>query len=333
MSTPLLDVRDLCVEYRSGWRSRPTKAVDDVSLTVGHGEIVGLVGESGSGKSTVGRAILGLTAPARGTIHLGGQDITHRHAAERRDLSTGLQVVFQDPYASLNPARTIGTTLGEPLEVHGRFNAADARTRIEELLTRVGLPADAIDRYPSAFSGGQRQRIAIARAISTDPALVICDEPTSALDVVTQARMLDLMTGLSRERGTAMLFVAHNLAVVAAIAQRVVVLYRGRVMESGTMQDVLCRPLHPYTQALIASSPVADPLRQRKRRAARKQADPVAGREGTGHTPQGCPFAPRCPHATPTCRSRRPAATLLDGRTVACHLYTADNPTPEGATA
>ncbi|KPH98043.1 oligopeptide/dipeptide ABC transporter, ATPase subunit [Actinobacteria bacterium OK074] len=333
MSTPLLDVKDLGVEYRSGWRSTPNRAVDDVSLTVGRGEIVGLVGESGSGKSTVGRAILGLTAPARGTIHLGGQDITHRRAAERGDLSTGLQAVFQDPYASLNPARTIGRTLSEPLEVHGRFGAADARTRIEELLARVGLPADAIDRYPSAFSGGQRQRIAIARAISTDPALVICDEPTSALDVVTQARMLDLMTGLSRERGTAMLFIAHNLAVVAAIAQRVVVLYRGRVMETGTTRDVLCRPLHPYTRALIASSPVADPLRQRKRRAARKRADPVAGREGTGTAPQGCPFAPRCPHAVPTCRIRRPAVTLVDGRTVACHLFTADSPEPEGATA
>lgn len=274
MSTPLLDVRDLCVEYRSGWRSRPTKAVDDVSLTVGHGEIVGLVGESGSGKSTVGRAILGLTAPARGTIHLGGQDITHRHAAERRDLSTGLQVVFQDPYASLNPARTIGTTLGEPLEVHGRFNAADARTRIEELLTRVGLPADAIDRYPSAFSGGQRQRIAIARAISTDPALVICDEPTSALDVVTQARMLDLMTGLSRERGTAMLFVAHNLAVVAAIAQRVVVLYRGRVMESGTMGRPVpaAAPLHPGVDRQLTRGRPAPP--------AQTPSSPEAGRPG-----------------------------------------------------
>ncbi|MFC7260583.1 ABC transporter ATP-binding protein [Streptomyces lutosisoli] len=333
MSTPLLDVKDLGVEYRSGWRSSPTKAVDDVSLTVGHGEIVGLVGESGSGKSTVGRAILGLMAAARGTIHLGGQDITRQRAAERRDLPTGLQVVFQDPYASLNPARTIGRTLSEPLEVHGKLSAADARTQIEELLTRVGLPADAIDRYPSAFSGGQRQRIAIARAISTDPALVICDEPTSALDVITQARMLDLMSDLSRERGTAMLFIAHNLAVVAAIAQRVVVLYRGRVMETGTTQDVLCRPLHPYTQALIASSPVADPLRQRKRRAARQQADPVAGSEGTGTTPEGCPFAPRCPHATSTCRIQRPAVTLVDGRSVACHLFTADTPTPEGATA
>lgn len=152
MSTPLLDVKDLGVEYGSGWRSSPTKAVDDVSLTVGHGEIVGLVGESGSGKSTVGRAILGLMAPARGTIHLGGQDITHQRAAERRDLPTGLQVVFQDPYASLNPARTIGRTLSEPLEVHGKLSAAVARTQIEELLTRVGLPADSIDRYPSAFS-------------------------------------------------------------------------------------------------------------------------------------------------------------------------------------
>ncbi|MFF1257390.1 ABC transporter ATP-binding protein [Streptomyces sp. NPDC058321] len=331
--TPLLDVRNIAVEYGGGWRTAAARAVDDVSLTVGHGEIVGLVGESGSGKSSIGRAVLGLTSPAQGTIHLDGQDVTHQRAGERRDPSTGIQVVFQDPYASLNPARTIGRTLGEPLEVHGKFSATEARTRIEELLTRVGLPTDAIDRYPSAFSGGQRQRIAIARAISTEPKLVICDEPTSALDVVTQARMLDLLTGLSRERGTAMLFIAHNLAVVAAAAQRVVVLYRGRVMESGTTQDVLHRPLHPYTQALIASSPVADPLRQRKRRAARKQAGPMAGSEGAGSASQGCPFAPRCPHATPTCRTQRPDATVIAGRTIACHLFTADDPTPEGAAA
>ena len=319
--TALLEIDQLTVEYRRRWRSASLKAVDDVTLQVAGSEIVGLVGESGSGKSTLGRALLGLTPPTSGTIRFDGHDITHEHAEHRR-AGSALQVVFQDPYSSLNPARTIGSILSEPLEVQGALRAADARTKIGELLTRVGLPADAMDRHPSAFSGGQRQRIAIARAISVDPELIICDEATSALDVVTQAQMLTLLGELSRERGMAVLFIAHDLAVVAAIAHRVVVLYHGRVMEQGPSAEILPHPLHPYTQALQLSSPVADPARQRERRERRAGVTAVQTTDVRRPPPvDGCPFAPRCPVAMAACWTQRPRNNVVGDRTVACHHY------------
>lgn len=320
MTTALLEVAKLEVEYRRAWRSH-VKAVDDVTLRVQRGEIVGLVGESGSGKSTLGRALLGLTTPSSGTIRFDGQDITHQRAEHGRDGSS-LQVVFQDPYSSLNPARTIGSILSEPLEVRGGLRAREARTKIGDLLDRVGLPADAMNRHPSAFSGGQRQRIAIARALAVDPELIICDEATSALDVVTQAQMLTLLGELSHERGMAVLFIAHDLAVVAAIAHRVVVLYHGRVMEQGPTAAILPRPLHPYTQALQLSSPVADPRRQRERRERRVQAVAVPTVDNLRPPPAaGCPFAPRCPVVMRACWTQRPRDNVVDDRIVACHHF------------
>lgn len=322
MTAALLEVDRIEVEYRRRWRSSPVRAVDGVTMRVAAREIVGLVGESGSGKSTLGRAILGLTPPTSGTIRLDGRDITHRRAGHRGDDGSVLQVVFQDPYSSLNPARTIGSILSEPLEVRGGKQAEAARARIGELLDRVGLPAGAYDRHPPAFSGGQRQRIAIARAISVDPDLLVCDEATSALDVVTQAQMLELLGGLSRERGMAVLFIAHDLAVVAAIAQRVVVLYQGRVMEQGPGTAILSHPLHPYTQALQLSSPVADPRRQRERRQARAHAIVIPAADASRRPPAGgCPFAPRCPVVMEECWTLRPLDTVVGDRTVACHRF------------
>lgn len=331
MTEALLAVDRLEVEHRRRWRSASLKAIDDVTLRVASGEIVGLVGESGSGKSTLGRAVLGLTTPTSGTIRFNGHDVTHVRAENRRD-DTALQVVFQDPYSSLNPARTIGSILSEPLEVRGGLRPAEARTRIGELLSRVGLPADAMNRHPPAFSGGQRQRIAIARAISVDPELIICDEATSALDVVTQAQMLALVRELSLERGMAVLFIAHDLAVVAAIARRVVVLYHGRVMEQGLCADILARPLHPYTQAMQLSSPVADPARQRARRAQATAARAVDARRPPPAA--GCPFAPRCPVVMAECWTQRPRDNAVGDRTVACHHYDPDrahDPHAQGA--
>jgi peptide/nickel transport system ATP-binding protein len=280
--------------------------------------------------------VLGLTTPTSGTIRFNGHDVTHERAENRRD-DTALQVVFQDPYSSLNPARTIGSILSEPLEVRGGLRPEEARTRIGELLSRVGLPADAMDRHPPAFSGGQRQRIAIARAISVDPELIICDEATSALDVVTQAQMLALVRELSRERGMAVLFIAHDLAVVAAIAHRVVVLYHGRVMEQGLCAEILAHPLHPYTQAMQLSSPVADPARQRERRARRAQATAASAVDARRPPPTtGCPFAPRCPVVLAACWTQRPRDNAVGDRIVACHHHDPDrahDPHAQGAPA
>lgn len=330
MTEPLLMIEDLAVTYRKNWRSSSVRAVDGVSLEMSSGEIVGVVGESGSGKSTMGRALLGLTKPTAGTIRFGGRDVTHEPAERRRDGSV-LQVVFQDPYSSLNPARTVGSILSEPLEVRGGLTGDEARTKIRELLLRVGLPADSMDRYPSAFSGGQRQRIAIARAISVDPDLVICDEATSALDVVTQARMLDLLGSLSAERSMAVLFIAHDLAVVASIADRVVVLYQGRIMEQGPCRAILASPLHPYTRALQLSSPVPDPAVQRERRHRRVDALASSTVEVSQSIPEGgCPFAPRCPEAFSACWTSRPKDNAVGDRAVACHLFDPDiTPNPE----
>jgi len=330
MTEPLLAVEQLAVTYRKGWRSSSVRAVDGMSFGLNSGEIVGVVGESGSGKSTLGRALLGLTKTTAGSIRFGGRDVTHERAGHRSD-GRVLQVVFQDPFSSLNPARTVGSILSEPLEMQGGLSADDARSKIRELLLRVGLPADSMDRYPSAFSGGQRQRIAIARAVSVDPDLVICDEATSALDVVTQARMLELLGSLSAERRMAVLFIAHDLAVVAAIAHRVVVLYQGRVMEQGPCRAILASPLHPYTRALQLSSPVPDPAVQRERRRRRKDAVAASTAEVSQSIPHGgCPFAPRCPEAFSACWTTRPKDNVVGDRTVACHLFDPDvAPNPE----
>ena len=275
---PVLAVDHLAVRYpvrRSSIFARrpaPKAAVDDVSFDLAAGETLALVGESGSGKTTIGNAVLGLAPISAGTIRLDGAEITTASVEQRRRLAADLQVVFQNPYGSLNPSLTIGRTLTEPLQVTRRLDARESRRRIDTLLEQVGLPADAADRYPADFSGGQRQRIAIARAISVQPRVIVCDEPTSALDVSTQKVVLELLAGLQQESGVAYLFITHDLAVVRHFADRVAVLDHGRIVETGTAADVCEHPRHPYTQRLVAAAPVPDPRMQQRRREARLAA-------------------------------------------------------------
>jgi peptide/nickel transport system ATP-binding protein len=261
----LLDVDALTVDYGRG--SRRVRAVDAVSFTVGAGETVGLVGESGSGKTTIGRALVGLTPVTSGTVTYDGDDITNADERLRRRLASSIQIVFQDPYSSLNPAKTIGQTLVEPFIAQRRHDRAERAERVAHALERVGLPAASADRYPAQFSGGQRQRVAIARALMLEPRLVVCDEPVSALDLSIQAQILNLLADLQDQLGVSYLFVAHNLAVVRHLSQRVIVLRRGEVVEAGATSTVYGNPSHPYTRALIAAEPVPDPDIQRARRA------------------------------------------------------------------
>jgi peptide/nickel transport system ATP-binding protein len=313
--TGLLSVEHLTVSFRRG-----TAAVDEVSLTVGRGETVGLVGESGSGKTTIGRAVLGLVKVTSGRIVFDGTEIGNVPASARGTLASRLQTVFQDPGGSLNPARTVGHSVAEPLAAAGSVSAASLRARAGELLRAVGLPAEAASRYPHEFSGGQRQRIAIARALAASPDLVICDEPTSSLDLSTQAQMLNLLTDLRAARGLSYLFISHNLAVVRHMAGRIVVLYRGRVMESGPAELVSTRPLHPYTQALRASAPVADVAAQRQNRAERQSLIKVSS-TAHGGGPDMCPYAARCGFAATVCASQRPRLVSAGPLQVACHRY------------
>jgi len=264
MSEPLLQITDLSVRY-GGKRGGKT-VIENVSLDLAPGETVSLVGESGSGKTTIGRAILGLAPVTGGSIRFRGQEISNISRARRRQVARDIQVIFQDPYSSLNPSMTVETILVEPLRAAG---VTEGRTRVRELLDAVGLPSDAGSRYPRAFSGGQRQRIAIARALAMNPSVIVCDEPTSALDVTTQARVLALLADLQKSTGVAYLFISHDLGVVHAISDRIAVLRGGRIVELGKAHQVATKPEHPYTRQLQMSAPVADPPRQRARRAER----------------------------------------------------------------
>ena len=270
-AAPLLEIDGLRVAFPGrGFRARSHEVLHGVSLTISEGEVLGLVGESGSGKTTIGRAVLGLVHPSGGTIRFGGEDITHASVAKRRALARDIQVVFQDPYSSLNPARTIEDTLSEPLIVQGATRH-DARTRVRALLEQVGLPADAAQRLPREFSGGQRQRIAIARALGPEPKLIICDEPVSALDLSTQALVLRLLMDIQRETGVAYLFISHDLGVVRHVSHRVAVIYAGDIVEIGAAATVTSTPEHPYTRRLLLAAPVADPVEQKRRRAERQR--------------------------------------------------------------
>ena len=270
MTDALLDIRDLDVEYPGkGFRATPFKALKGVSLDIRPGETVGLVGESGSGKTTLGRAVLGLAPVTGGSIRYRDREISRLNRGERRDLSSEIQVVFQDPYSSLNPSLTIEQILIEPLTARG-VSKAESKQRVGTLLDQVRLPADARGRLPREFSGGQRQRIAIARALALDPNLIVCDEPVSALDLSTQARVLDLFIEIQERTGVAYLFISHDLAVVRHISHRVAVMYRGEIVETGAGDQVTSRPEHPYTQRLFMAAPVPDPDLQEDRRIARR---------------------------------------------------------------
>jgi len=287
-AAPLLEIRDLAVDYPNRHGRGRRRVLDGIHLQVRPGETVGLVGESGSGKTTLGRAVLGLVAPSRGTIIFGGHDIAgqrrgHRGYRQRRALSAELQAVFQDPYSSLNPARTVFQALAEPLSVHRRQRRAAAEQDVQAMLRRVGMPPDATHRYPREFSGGQRQRIAIARALMVGPRLVICDEPLSALDLSVQAQILNLLGSLQAESGISYLLISHDLAVVGHLAHQIAVLRDGQIVESGPTAEVIAAPSHPYTRALIDAAPRPDPAQQRARRA--QQAAAHAAPAATPPTP------------------------------------------------
>lgn len=318
---PLLSIRNLKVHFpvKQGlWGNSSTfvRAVDGVSLDLEPGETLGLVGESGCGKSTLGRAAIRLLAPTEGQIVFNGRDITRLSSAELRPLRREFQMIFQDPYGSLNPRMTVEEIIGEALDIHGLASDSSARRkRIEALLLDVGLDASHIQRYPHEFSGGQRQRIGIARALAVEPKLIVCDEPVSALDVSVQAQIVNLLRDLQRSKGLAYLFIAHDLAVVEHISRRVMVMYLGRVVESGEAREVCRLPRHPYTKALLSAVPVVDP-------ATRSERIVLGGDVPSPiHPPSGCPFHPRCPIAQDRCRTEVPMPREDGkGRTVACHL-------------
>lgn len=313
----LLSIKSLSITFRG--RGREVRAVDGVSLDVPAGRTVALVGESGSGKSSIGNAIVGLVPIADGSIRLRGEEIaSRRRTVDRRNVSRHVQMVFQDPYGSLNPARTIAQTLVEPLLGRSQARRGEWRGIVQRALGDVGLPAEALDRYPASFSGGQRQRIAIARALVVAPEIIVCDEPVSKLDVSIQAQILNLLGDLQEQRGVAYLFISHDVAVVRHIAHQVVVLYRGQVMESGPATIVCNAPAHPYTQVLLAAAPVPDPERQRMRRLARLSWP--GGTAGPEPGEGGCPFRARCRLAIDRCRSERPELRPSGlGSSAACH--------------
>ena len=327
----LLRVRDLCFTYPRSGRRAAVPALHDISLDIHDtGDTVGIVGESGSGKSTLGKTILGQLKPTSGTIEYAGDDITLAGSARRRELARELQAVFQDPYGSLNPTRTVGQAIEEPLTATGKWHKAELRTRVAEALERVGLPASAAARYPGQFSGGQRQRIVIARATIGSPRLVVCDEAVSALDLSVQAQILNLLHDLQRDTGLSLLFISHDLAVVRHVSNRIVVIYHGSVMEEGPASEIYEHPRHPYTQALLHASPVPDPQVQRWQRQFRRQfvsASPVADSH------EGCPFLSRCPFGTEACAvAKPPLVSLGAGHRVACVRH-AEIPAPAAGQA
>ena len=291
-----------------------TRALHGVDLAVPRGESFGLVGESGCGKSTLARAILALERPTEGRVLVEGQDLFGVPPAALRRLRRGLQIVFQDPYGSLDPRQRVARIVAEPLDVLAPESAAARRARIVEALETVGLAAGDADKYPHEFSGGQRQRIAIARALITRPALIVADEPVSALDVSVQAQVLNLMMALQARFGLTYLIISHDLAVVRQVTDRVAVMYLGRIVEQGATAAVFARPAHPYTEALLAAVPRPDPARRRRATGTVPPTNPPP-------PARGCPFAPRCPRAEERCRAEAPALRAVDeGRLAACHF-------------
>ena len=314
----LLEVENLKVYYpvRGGWfrPKRFVRAVDGVSFSIEAGETVGLVGESGCGKSTLGRALVRLESPAAGRVLLNGQDMSTLKGRALRRERKHFQMIFQDPYGSLNPRLTVFSALDEVLALHFKLSRAERRQRAERLLDRVGLSGDALDRYPHEFSGGQRQRIGIARALAAEPALIVADEPVSALDVSVQASIINLLEEIRSETGTAFLFIAHDLAVVEHISSRILVMYLGKVVESAPARELVRRPFHPYTKALLSAVPTID-------RAGRKRIVLPGDVPSPLDPPSGCPFHPRCPEARERCRIETPPLASPDGSGRLCACF------------
>jgi len=306
--------RGVMVQRRIG----SVKAVDGVSFSLQRGETLGLVGESGCGKSTTALAVLRMLEPTEGRIVFEGEDITHHDVARMRPLRRRMQMVYQDPFSSLNPRMKVRDIVGEPLVVHGLAgDKSKYRQRVADLIAMVGLLPDMAERYPHEFSGGQRQRIGVARALAVDPGLVICDEPVSALDVSIQAQVVNLFKDLQQKLGLTYLFIAHDLSVVRHISDRIAVMYLGKIVEIARRNELYRKPLHPYTQALLAAIPIPDPVLE----ASRPQQIVSGEVPSVLNPPGGCRFHPRCPQAMPRCAEEEPALREAgSGRTVACHL-------------
>jgi oligopeptide transport system ATP-binding protein len=316
MTVPLLEVDGLSVDFPVAGSKQRLKAVDGVSFSLAEGETLGIVGESGCGKSTLARAVLRLIEPTAGRIVWDGQDLRALSPRDLRAQRQHLQIIFQDPLASLDPRMTVRQILERPLATFGIAPALERRARVIEAMEQVGLPAAWMDRYPHEFSGGQCQRIGIARAVIVRPRLIVCDEPVSALDVSIQAQIMALLGELRASLGLSLLFISHNLSVVRQIGDRVMVLYLGRVMEIATRDQLFARPLHPYTQALIAAAPVPDPAIERSRPRSALAGDPPSPID----PPSGCHFRTRCPGADALCAARTPELRQYDGnRFAACH--------------
>jgi oligopeptide transport system ATP-binding protein len=320
VSEALLSVRNLSVHFdvaKGG--GRKLRAVDGVSFDIAQGETLSLVGESGCGKTTTGRAVLRLVPATAGEVRYRNVDLLALSQESLRKYRRQMQIVFQDPYASLNPRRTVGTALVEAYSIHRIGHPSERREMARQLLARVGLDPDYVDRYPHQFSGGQRQRIGIARALTVQPRLIVCDEPVSALDVSVQAQVINLLSDLQAEYGLSYLFIAHDLSVVRQISHRVAVMYLGRIVELADAEQLFNRPLHPYTRALLASVPVPDPSQQQR-------FDAISGEMPSPLAPPpGCHFHPRCPRATAVCTAQQPPLLEVQtGHYTACHLWAAN---------
>ena len=322
MTAPLVEVQHLQKYFpvRRGVFSRTVghvKAVDDISFTIARGETLGLVGESGCGKSTTGRAILQLYRPTAGHVYFGDSDLVATKGETLRKMRRSMQMIFQDPYASLNPRMTVEEIVGEPLIVHNVTHGRETRERVKQLLRMVGLNPAYVDRYPHEFSGGQRQRIGIARAVALNPDLIVCDEPISALDVSIQAQVINLLEDLQEQLNLTLLFIAHDLSVVRHISDRIAVMYLGVLVEMASNEDLYKNPLHPYSQALLSAVPIPDPEVEEQRKRIILKGDVPS----PANPPSGCRFRTRCPLAVDICAETRPEwRELTPGHFVACHL-------------
>ncbi|MGA8979739.1 MAG: oligopeptide/dipeptide ABC transporter ATP-binding protein [Pedococcus sp.] len=316
----VLELQDLVMHYG------PVRAVDGVTLQIRRGQVTALVGESGSGKSTVGRCIVRLVEPTGGAVRLAGADVTHLSRSQMRAHRRDVSIVFQDPAGSLDPRMLVGDVIAEPLRLQSaRLSRQERAERVADGLRRVGLRPEVAKRYPHELSGGQRQRVSIARALMSEPTLLVADEPTSALDVSVQASVLNLLADLQRDIGFACLFITHDLSAVEYLADDIAVMYLGQLVEQGTREEIFASPRHPYTQALLAAAPVADPAKQRARTPVLLGDDLPSAMD----PPSGCRFHTRCPVAVPRCAEEVPKLRPVGGSTVACHLVEDDGTGPD----
>lgn len=323
--TDLLEVEGLVKHYdaRRGILGKLTgnpgllvRAVNGVNLKIQRGSTLGLIGESGCGKSTLGRAILRLHEPTEGKVRFDGTDITTLDADAMKVMRQKMQIIFQDPYASLNPRKTVGDIIGQPLKIHGLASGSDVNDRVADLMEKVGLNVSQMNRYPHQFSGGQRQRIGIARALILNPQFIVCDEPVSALDVSIQAQIIELLSELKQELGLTYLFISHDISVIGYVSERIAVMYLGKIVEEGDTSAILNSPRHPYTQALLSSVP-----RISKSEAGKERIHLTGDLPSAIDLPKGCKFHTRCPHATDICRTSEPVLQAAGGtHSVACHL-------------